>query len=81
LKYRSGTYEDREDFRTKKQNAKHNKRMLKRAMRYAGSDQQSIADHQFYNNLGERMALIGASIPAAYLATGAVAAAAYTAPT
>lgn len=80
LKYRSGTYEDRKDFRTAKQNAKHNKRMLKRAMRYAGSDQQSIADHQFYNDLGERMALIGTSIPAAYLTTGALAAAAYTAP-
>lgn len=48
LKYRSGTYEDREDFRTAKQNAKHNKRMLKRAMRYAGSDQQSISDRHFY---------------------------------
>jgi hypothetical protein len=52
MKYNQGFYENREEFREAKQNARHNKQNLKRAMRYAGSDQKSAADRQFYHNLG-----------------------------
>jgi hypothetical protein len=52
MKYNQDFYENREEFREAKQNARHNKQNLKRAMRYAGSDQKSAADRQFYHNLG-----------------------------
>ena len=83
LKYRSGTYKNREDFRTAKQNAKHNKRMLKRAMRYAGSDQQSISDRHFYQSTLPTVVGIGTLGPTVgvYTVGNLLGAAIYTAPT
>ena len=82
LKYRHGTYENRQAFRTAKQNARHNKRMLKQAMRYAGSDQQSISDRHFYQSTLPTVVGIGTLGPTvgAYAVGNLLGAAAYTAP-
>lgn len=69
IKYNPEYHGSRSDFKQMKSDARYNKRQLKRAMKYAGSDQQSIADKQFYNKLGLDMAGIVAA-PLAAEATG-----------
>lgn len=70
MNYNQDFYENREEFREAKQNARHNKQNLKRAMRYAGSDQKSAADRQFYHNLGNITTGV-VSLPAIGLRVGA----------
>ena len=64
MNYNQDLYGNRETFREAKKIARYNKQNLKRAMRYAGSDQKSAADRQFYHNLGKFVTGI-VSLPAA----------------
>ena len=61
IKYNPEYHGNRSNFRHMQSDARYNKRQLKRAMKYAGSDQQSIADKQFYDKLGLGMAGIVAA--------------------
>jgi hypothetical protein len=85
MKYNQELYGNREVFREAKQNARHNKHNLKRAMRYAGSDQKSASDRHFFQHqlpLAVSAATLGPTV-GAYAAgnlLGALGYAAYTAP-
>lgn len=69
MKYNPNFHRNRSDFYRQRRTAKHNKRVLNKAMKYAGSDQQSAADREFYHKLGVATTGIVGSLPAAY-ATG-----------
>lgn len=69
-KLRREFFETGKDFRQAKRNLRHNRRQFEKARKYAGSDQKSAADRQFYHNLGKTMTKI-VSIPALGWGTGA----------
>ena len=80
MKYNPDFYRNRSDFYRQRRTARHNKRVLNKAMKYAGSDQQSAADREFYHKLGVATTGIVGSIPAAYTAGTLLGAGIYGAP-
>lgn len=80
MKYNPDLYGDKKNFRKTKRIARHNKHALNKAMKYAGSDQQSAADKKFYKDLGITFAAVEAGIPAAFGASAVLAGAIATAP-
>lgn len=69
-KLREEYFETGRDFRRAKRNLRHNRRQFEKARKYAGSDQKSAADRQFYHNLGNITTGV-VSLPAIGLGVGA----------
>lgn len=82
MKYNPDFYGNRSAYRHAKQNARHNKRKLRKAMEYAGSDQKSASDRYFFKHqlpLAVGAATFGPIIVPPVAATAAYGL--YTAPT
>jgi hypothetical protein len=82
MNYNPDFYGNRRAYWRAKQNARHNKRKLRKAMEYAGSDQKSASDRHFFRHqlpLAVGAATLGPIIVPPVAATAAYGL--YTAPT